>query len=217
KDTRDAVDTSDRAFSTVLRKLDDRLTEISKIQDRKETPFQDLFDRAIFRADKEFTENVKKVQIKAQLSIPEQEHLSTEWENNMNLWIKGWEAEEIKKLRQQVKQAYFAGDRYGSLLTMITDSYGVSDRKALFLARQETNLLVSGYVQAQYQGNGFPEYRWGCVVGSPEHPVRPYHKALDRTIQRWDSPPVVDKYGNHKHPGQDFGCRCKATPILRVG
>jgi SPP1 gp7 family putative phage head morphogenesis protein len=216
KELREAVDSSDRAFSKVLRVLDQKLRDISEKQKKETTVFKDLFDRAIFRADEDFKENVKKVTVTPELNEKEKEHLSQEWEENLDLDIKGWEQDHIKQLRQEIKQSYFAGDRYGSLVKTIQDNYGVSENKARFLARQETKLIVSNYVQSQYQNNGFPEYRWQCVRGGAEHPVRPYHKALDQTIQRWDSPPVVDKYGNRKHPGQDYGCRCTPRPIFRI-
>lgn len=213
---REAVDSSDRAFSKVLRTLDQKLRDISESQKKETTVFSDLFDHALFRADEDFKENVRNITVKPKLNEKEKEHLSEEWENNLDLDIKEWEQDHIKQLRQEIKKAYFAGDRYGSLVQTIQDNYGVSENKARFLARQETKLLVSNYVQSQYQNNGFPEYVWQCVRGGIEHPVRPYHKALDQTVQRWDSPPVIDKYGNRKPAGQDWGCRCSARPILRV-
>ena len=213
---RAAVDSSDRAFSKVLRVLDQKLVDLSKSQEKKSTVFRDLFDHAIFKADEDFKENVRKISIQPKLNEAEKEHLSQEWEENLDLDIKGWEQDHIRQLRQEIKKSYLAGDRYGSLVKTIQDNYGVSENKARFLARQETKLLVSNYVQAQYQNNGFEEYVWQCVRGGGEHPVRPYHKALDRTVQRWDSPPVIDKYGNRKHAGQDYGCRCTPRPILRV-
>ena len=216
RELREAVDASDRAFSKVLRTLDQKLRDIAESQKKKDTVFEDLFDRAIFKADEDFQENVKNVTVEVELNEKEKEHLSKEWEENLDLDIKGWEQDHIKQLRQEIKKAYFAGDRYGSLVKTIQDNYGVSENKARFLARQETKLLVSNYVQGQYQNNGFPEYVWQCVRGGGEHPVRPYHKALDGTVQSWDSPPVVDKYGNRKHPGQDYGCRCTPRPFLRV-
>jgi SPP1 gp7 family putative phage head morphogenesis protein len=212
----EAVDLSDRAFSKVLRVLDQKLRDISEKQKKETTVFKDLFDRAIFNADEDFKENVKKVTVEPKLNEKEKEHLSQEWEENMDLDIKEWEQDHIKQLRQEIKKAYFAGDRYGSLIKTVQSYYDMSDNHARFIARQETKLLVSNYVQSQYQNNGFPEYVWQCVRGGAEHPVRPYHERLRDTVQRWDDPPKVDKYGNRKHPGQDYGCRCTARPILRV-
>ena len=142
--------------------------DISEAQKKKTTVFQDLFDRAIFKADEDFQDNVKNVTVEVKLNEKEKEHLSKEWEENLDLDIKGWEQDHIKQLRQEIKKAYFAGDRYGSLVKTIQDNYGVSENKARFLARQETKLLVSKYVQSrQYTRAGFPEYIWKNVKGSP--------------------------------------------------
>lgn len=216
KDIRRSVDLSDRSFKDVLRRLDQEMAGRVKAQEKIQTSFTDLFDRAIFQANKSFDENVAGISLKIKPSKTEDQRITERWQENMDLSIKGWEEEEISKLRAKVKETYFSGDRYGTLVGLIQESHDQSERKARFLARQETNLLVSNYVQAQYQENGFPEYRWKCVRGSESHPVRYYHSLLDGTIQRWDSPPVVDKYGNRKHPGQDYNCRCKPNPIVRV-
>ncbi len=213
---RAAVDSSDRAFSKVLRVLDQKLVDISKIQEKKSTVFQDLFDHAIFRADEDFKENVKNVTIEVKLSEKQKKHLAEEWEDNLDLEIKEWEQEHIKQFRQEIKKAYFAGDRYGSLVSVIQDNYGVSENKARFLARQETKLLVSKYTGSQYMGAGFPEYKWKNVKGSFSHPVRKSHQLLNNTIQRWDSPPITGPREGNNNPGEPFGCRCYAVPILRV-
>jgi len=211
-----AVDSSDRAFSSKLRKIDTKLADILKVAPSKVTVFKDLFDHAIYRASESFEENVKKVGITAKLNWEQEKVISDQWQNNLDLDIKGWEQEHIQQLRALIKESYFAGDRYGTLLSTIQESYGVSESKAAFLARQETKLLVSAYTQSQYQKNGFPEYKWKCVVGSAAHPVRPMHQALNNTIQRWDSPPVTNKNGDHNAPGCDWGCRCYPQPIIRV-
>ena len=214
---RAAVDSSDRAFSKVLRVLDQKLIDLSKSQEKKSTVFRDLFDHAIFKADEDFKENVRKVSIQPKLNEAEKEHLSQEWEENLDLDIKGWEQDHIRQLRQEIKKTYLAGDRYGSLVKTIQDNYGVSENKARFLARQETKLLVSKYTESQYTGAGFPEYIWKNVKGSPSHPVRRSHQLLNNTIQRWDSPPDTGPKEGNNNPGCPFGCRCYAVPILRVG
>ena len=59
---------------------------------------------------------------------------------------------------------------------------------------------------------GVTEYRW---ITSRDGRVRPRHRELDKTVHRWDLPPVVDvKTGRRAHPGQDYACRCTASPII---
>ena len=52
------------------------------------------------------------------------------------------------------------------------------------------------------------------VVGSPNHPVREMHKALAGKVFSWDDPPITNEKGDRNNPGQDYGCRCYARPIV---
>ena len=96
----------------------------------------------------------------------------------------------------------------------IQDSFGVSESKAKFLARQESRLLLSNYHQGVMEKAGVEKYMWKCVVGTEEHPVRPYHKKNDGKIFSWDNPPTVNDAGEKKHPMQDYNCRCLAIPVI---
>lgn len=101
---------------------------------------------------------------------------------------------------------------------MIQDSYDVSANKAKLLALQETSLLMGKFKQVRYADSGVQEYRWGCVAGTKNHPVPPWHKALEGKIFRWDGPPITSKLGEPVHrsnSGEDFNCRCFARPIVR--
>lgn len=141
--------------------------------------------------------------------------IAREYSENMKLSIKGWTDEKVKELRGLVQEKVMAGERYEGLAKIIQDSYGTTQSKAQFLARQETNLLTTQIKEQRYKAAGVTEYRWRCVSGSPNHPVRPLHKIHDNKIFSFDNPPIVDKKGNRKNPGEDYNCRCTAVPIVR--
>jgi len=83
------------------------------------------------------------------------------------------------------------------------------------IARQETSLFVSKYREERYTGAGITEYIWST---SKDQRVRPDHAALDHQVFSWDSPPVTDRAtGKRNNPGADFGCRCLALPVIRLG
>lgn len=45
--------------------------------------------------------------------------------------------------------------------------------------------------------------------------VRPLHRALEGTVQRWDRPPLVGLPDFHGHAGEAAGpCRCQAFPLV---
>ena len=147
-----------------------------------------------------------------QTSNAQAEQIEGEYSKNLDLYIRGWMNEEILKLRKKVEENAIAGYRTDRLAKHIKAEYGVSQRKAKFLAKQETSLLVSKYAQVKMQGCGIEEYEWST---SGDIAVRPDHKLLDGTIQRWDSPPIVDRAtGRRAHAGEDFGCRCVALPVI---
>ena len=59
---------------------------------------------------------------------------------------------------------------------------------------------------------GVSSYTWLSMNDSH---VRPAHAALDGETADWDDPPLKaseSDNGEDDHPGQDFGCRCIASP-----
>lgn len=212
-----AIQVSTARFKEKLKVLDSTLQKVLPEDVAKSVNVADSLDKSMARVAKHFQDNVKRVGITPTLTPEMNRQITQEWEKDLRRYIKKFTAEEVTKLRGEIRQAVFAGDRYGSLVKGIQDSYKVSANKARFLARQEVKLLTTQYQEARYTEAGCEEYRWDCVKGTGAHPVRPDHKALDGTIQRWDSPPVTNKKtGARNHPGQDFGCRCKARPLVRV-
>lgn len=63
------------------------------------------------------------------------------------------------------------------------------------------------------QGAGVERYVW---LTMHDDRVRPSHAALDGEQADWDEPPLSAEdsdSGEECHPGQDFGCRCVASPV----
>lgn len=217
-DLQAVVASSSASFAQKLRSVDERLAKILGENSENSVRFEDLFDKTIFQVDKEFRRNVRGISLTPELTDYQAKKISTEWQNNLDLWIQDFKAEQIQKLRTEVRQAVMAGNRYGSLIGSIQKSYEVSANKAKFLARQETKLMTTKYQESRYLEAGIPEYQWTCVTGTVAHPVRPWHKKLDGSHQRWDKPPVTTEPGQPErknNPGQDYNCRCYAIPLVR--
>jgi len=173
------------------------------------------FEKTLNKIDRQLTRTIKPFIVAPKVSARSKELIAEEYTNNLQLYIKGWIEEEIPKLREEVQRSVFSGNRYENLAKTIVKSYGQSERKAKFLARQETSLMITKYKELRYSEVGVEEYIWTCVQGTSSHPVRPMHKALQGKIFRWDNPPVVNEKGQRLNPGQDFGCRCYAKPIVK--
>ena len=220
-EVKNAVSASEAKFLEKLSRIDKKLESIatstfgSKEMIATKLDISKQFSSAIWKVEKDFKSSVNGITIAPKLSPNQVKRISDEWSNNMQLWVQDFTAKEIKELRQDVAKSAMAGNRYGAAIKSIQDSYGVSANKAKFLARQETSLLMTKFKQTRYEEAGVNEYKWGCVTGTPKHPVRPMHKALEGKIYKWSEPPVVDEKGNRKNPGQDYNCRCFARPIVK--
>lgn len=153
-----------------------------------------------------------KLEIPMTMSTQVAEKIKEDYTTNLNLYIKKWTDEATVRLRHQVQENAAIGYRARAMESGIMDEYGVSERKARFLARQETSLLVSKYREQSYKEAGVNYYKWST---SGDQRVRPDHKRLNNRIFSWDEPPIVDSAtGRRAHPGEDFGCRCVAIPVI---
>jgi len=83
--------------------------------------------------------------------------------------------------------------------------------RATLIARTETARTASVLMQARAQHVGAESYQWKTAG---DWKVRPSHRKLEGSVQRWDAPPLSDPPDHHSHPGQIFNCRCIALPIL---
>lgn len=138
--------------------------------------------------------------------------ISEEYTQNINMYIKDWYEQDIVKLRQRVEEAVSEGYRADHMRDILEAEYGVATRKASFLARQETSLLVSKYRETRYKDAGLNRYRWST---SHDIRVRHDHRVLNDRIFDWDHAPITDEAtGARNNPGQDYNCRCVAIPIV---
>jgi SPP1 gp7 family putative phage head morphogenesis protein len=215
---RSVVSAGQIEFEKQLEAIDQRLSKILPEKIADSLTFSDIFDQTLWKVDEEFRKTLKGIIVPPKLTAETRKRIAEEWQTNMRLWIKNFTEEEIVKLRTKVKASAFKGNRYESLIKSIQSSYGVSSRKARFLARQETSLLMAKFKESRYTESGIHEYVWGCVVGSPNHPVRPAHKRLEGKTFRFDNPPITTEPGEpvrRNNPGEDYNCRCFSRPIVK--
>lgn len=207
-------------FERTAAKMDEKLAKIIPAEIADKLKIEKIFDTTLWKVDNEFNKSVKGFAVAPKLTEEQKERIVKEYSENMKLSIKGWMDSEIKELREKIQQNVNQGFRYETMIKTIETSYGVSQNKAKFLARQETNLLITKFKQTRYQSAGIEQYKWVCVRGSSLHPVRPMHQKLnDRSAKgelfSWSNPPVDDEDGKRHNPGENFNCRCVAIPVVR--
>lgn len=153
-----------------------------------------------------------RIVVEAVLTDAQRRIIAEDWSNNLELYIKGWAQDNILKLREQIQPHVLAGGRAEGLVKVLQDNYGIGARKAKFLARQETSLLMSKFQETRYRDIGIEKYRWSTAHDAR---VRHDHHDLNGKVFRFDSPPVTDKKtGARNNPGEDFNCRCVAIPLV---
>ena len=131
----------------------------------------------------------------------------------MQFYISKWAYERIPEMRQKVHNAVLNGYREDQVSKMLQTEYGIMERKAKFLAQNETSIMIAELKKATYTQMGFEEFIWNTILDSRE---RPLHRQLHGKIFRFDNPPVIDERTGQKGlPGQTYNCRCGLTPIRR--
>lgn len=141
--------------------------------------------------------------------------------------LEDFHAENVELIRSipqqslaQVREVLADGIRKGkpieALSSDIEERFNVAKSRATLIARDQTTKLASQLNGARQQAMGVTAYTWR-IVNSPvgDSRVRDDHRALDGSVHRWNSPPVVDlDTGRTAHPGEDINCRCTAEPVF---
>lgn len=148
----------------------------------------------------------------------EQEQLKDQYTESIGLTIRDVSQEKTEDLRKLVEEFVSSGRPRDELVKRIRSHLRVSNERAKFIARQETNLYTSKLKQIQYQSVGIEKYIWRSTGGkSGDGRTRKAHKALHGRLCRWDDPPLKAKdasSGKDSHPQEDFNCRCTASPVV---
>lgn len=221
-DIKHAIKQSESAFAEKLAGINKKLAQILPDELASKLKVQKIFDTTLYRVGKKFEDSVKRITVDPTLTEFQIQKLRDEYRDNLELSIKDFATKEVESLRDKMQKSYFKGMRPESMVSEIQKSFGVSANKAKFLARQETRLITAKYKETKYTEANVKFYKWVCVAGSPNHPVRAQHKKLgdmskSGTLFRWNDPPVVSGDGEpvrHGNPGQDYNCRCYAIPVI---
>ena len=135
--------------------------------------------------------------------------------------LEAWVSENVDLIKtipedtlDKMKDIVYDGFANGKTTTRMTKdiqrAYGVSKRKAQFIARDQTAKLNGQIQRVQQMDAGINEYAWSTCG---DERVRRSHKELNGKKFSWDDPPE-NSDGRKCHPGQDYGCRCIGRPVF---
>ena len=113
-------------------------------------------------------------------------------------------------MREKIQEFVLKGYRLDLVEEYLQKEYGIMKRKAEFLARNETSILLAEVKKAHYQSMGFDKFIWKCIGDSR---TRDLHRHLNNTTWSYDNPPIIDeRTGQTGLPGETYNCRCTAIP-----
>lgn len=112
-----------------------------------------------------------------------------------------------------VMRSVTAGRDLGPLAKQLQTQYGVTQRRAALIARDQNNKMTANFVRVRQQELGVSKAIWMHSHGGKQ--PRPRHLAFDG--QEFDvakGAPVGDDDGNFVHPGEEINCRCVSRAIV---
>ena len=135
--------------------------------------------------------------------------------NNVAL-IKSIPAQYLTQVESIVLTNVRAGNRPSAITSLLVDQFGVTERRAKMIARDQTSKVNGDLTAKRQQESGFDYFEWD---DSDDERVRKRHSDIaekvtvyGKGVYSWSSPPLSDK-GVPIIPGQDFQCRCIARPV----
>lgn len=218
-DIRGAISSSEEIFLRKVKIIDQKIAAIVPEELASEIKMDHLFDRSLWKVQRSFEDSVKAITVPPQLSESSAENLRKLWRDNINLSIKGIAEEILPKLRKDIQDNVYRGNRYGDMVQTLQDSYGLSASRAKYVARNETNLLMAKFKQERLSEVGVYRYKWVCVKGTPDHQVRPIHRELTERSTKGEifdfrKPPIAEASGERYNPHERNNCRCSAVPVF---
>jgi SPP1 gp7 family putative phage head morphogenesis protein len=138
------------------------------------------------------------------------EYLQLAAQRNADL-IKSQTDTMIRRIEQATIQNKLAGNPVSTLRKQFIEEFGIADRKAKLLARDQSSKLTSDLNRIRQQQAGIEEYRWLTVH---DERVRPLHRDLDGKEYKWGERTGAE---NGLPPGQPIQCRCIARGKVVYG
>lgn len=133
------------------------------------------------------------------------ERVNTLTAGNIQL-IKSIRSQYLDKVQNAVMQAMVKGTLNKDLSTQIKALGQTTEKRAMFIARDQSSKLNAALTQARHEDVGVTKYMWST---SGDERVRDSHAEKDGQIFEYANPPA-----DTGHPGHDVNCRCVAIAVF---
>lgn len=136
--------------------------------------------------------------------------------------ISGLSDDLLKGIEQAVYNNSIAGNSVATLRKDLQKQFGIADRRAKLLARDQSSKFNSDLNRIRQEQAGITEY--GFLTSRDER-VRASHHAMEGRTCKWSDPTVYKADdgswrprsgvgGVQLHPGQDIQCRCLSRGLV---
>lgn len=144
-----------------------------------------------------------------------QDYLHASAQQNAQL-IKSIPAKYLEDVQTLVIANMRSGMRPSYIEKAIQEQFGVTARRAKFIAADQTGKIQGELAEKQQRDAGFEYFKW---LDSDDSRVRHWHHEIATRVTaygvgvyRWDSLPLGPD-GTPIKPGSDYRCRCTAIPV----
>ncbi len=144
-----------------------------------------------------------------------QDYLHASAQQNAQL-ITSIPAKYLEEVQTLVMANMRSGMRPGYIEKALQEQFGVTQRRAKMIARDQTSKIQGELAEKQQKEAGFSYFQW---IDSDDSRVRHRHSeiankvtAYGKGIYRWDDLPLSSD-GVPIKPGSDYQCRCIARPV----
>ncbi|CUJ80780.1 phage minor head protein [Achromobacter sp. 2789STDY5608628] len=124
--------------------------------------------------------------------------------------IKSIAAEHLQDVQGLVMRSVTQGRDLEGLVDDLQKRYGVTKRRAAFIARDQNNKATATITRVRQQGLGIKQAKWRHSRGG-KHP-RKSHQEADGNVYDVDKGMLID--GEYIRPGELPNCRCVAISII---
>lgn len=119
-------------------------------------------------------------------------------------------AEHLQDVQGMVMRSVTQGRDLEGLVEDLQKRYGVTKRRAAFIARDQNNKATATITRVRQQGLGIKQAKWRHSRGG-KHP-RKSHQDADGEVYDVDKGMLID--GEYIRPGELPNCRCVAISII---
>lgn len=114
----------------------------------------------------------------------------------------------IKRIERTVYDNSIAGNSVATLKTKLKDQFGIADRRAQLIARDQVGKFTSDLDRLRQTQAGITSYTW---FTAHDERVRDLHRKLDGREYKWGEATGAEQ---GLPPGQPIRCRCVAQGII---